>query len=238
MRASGPAGSSSVAALTAPSKTQGRFHASRADLVPGARSFPSALARRQAGGRLGVQGAERVAYPAEALDRRWHGLASPGGQLRPFLLHRADSLHRRGDRRPLSHCAQRPFHRLARRPGLGCGPAIAAALLDRRDRAGHAARPLRRWLAAGASRWRLFSIHPAVRPVGQRDGDAGLDCHRRAARRGGWPGAWSGRLSMVACRTNPDAGSRSDADRSGLCLSGPDSVPVRLRPLRPPWWRR
>ena len=47
---------------------------------------------------------------------------------------------------------------------------------------------------------RLLSVHPAVRAVGQRHGDAGLDRHRRAAWRcTAWSAARPCRFSLAPC---------------------------------------
>ncbi len=87
--------------------------------------------------------------------------------------------------------------------GSGAVQIVPPLIVDRADRWPVAAWPLGRRLAAGAAGCGMPAVHRRLRPMELRDGDAGLDHHRRAAGRRRWTAARRPRLSRPRCSSAP-----------------------------------
>ncbi len=117
---------------------------------------------------------------------------------RPVHLHRADPLHRGRDRLSLPDRAQPAVDRLPVGAGVAAlqmlPPISWIAVIAIVALIGLLCRRARLALIVAA----CLSVRRCVRPMGQRDGDAGLDPGRRAARRRRRPAARHRGLSLAA----------------------------------------
>ncbi len=182
------------------------------------------------GAALGAQAPARVADPVGAACLGADGLAGHPGQPRVRDLQGADA--RAGMAAgPAARCRERSARARAG-PGPGCRgrPAGASPALALGGRAGGRPRRLGRWRPARGPGRRLLPLSGGVRPVGQRDGNPGLDPGRRTLGCRWRPPARHRRPPLAPARAADDARARPDADGADLRLSRADPLPVRLRP--------